>query len=248
MSSYLIPNWPAPANIKAYCTTRIGGCSPAPYASFNLGDHVNDIPENVSANRKKLQEDLALPAQPKWLQQVHGDAIINTVDWQEGVVADGVFSDKPHEICAVMTADCLPILLCDQAGSQVMALHGGWRSLAAEIVPKGVRLFNAHLNTHSAEILVWLGPAIGPKVYEVGAEVRQQFLALHEALSMAFKPSSNQDRWLMDVYAIARWQLNQAGVTQIYGGERCTFTEKETFFSYRRDGLTGRMATLVFMG
>lgn len=239
--SYLIPNWPAPKNIKAYFTTRIGGVSSAPYASFNLGDHVNDASENIEANRNKLSADLDLPNHPKWLQQVHGNDIINATDWRSNIIADGIYSKEPNQICTVMTADCLPILLCNTTGTQVMALHGGWRSLALGIVPKGVALFC----DLPESILVWLGPAIGPKVYEVGHEVREQFLALDSRLSQAFVPSP-AGRWLLDVYAVARFQCQQLGVTHIYGGNHCTYSEADKFFSYRRDGLTGRMAAGIY--
>lgn len=240
--SYIYPNWPAPKNIKSYFTTRIGGVSPAPYASFNLGDHVNDKTENINANRNKLQKELGLIEQPRWLQQVHGNEIINAADWCPNIIADGIYSNQPNQICTVMTADCLPILLCNTSGAQVMALHGGWRSLALGIVAKGISLFSDSPET----ILVWLGPAIGPRVYEVGHEVREQFLTLDSRLSQAFIPSP-AGRWLMDVYGVARFQCQQLGVTNIYGGDHCTFTETDKFYSYRRDGLTGRMAAGIYM-
>ncbi len=241
MSSYLIPEWPVPKNVKAFFSTRQGGCSLAPYDSFNLGDHVEDLIENVTLNRNKLKTDLNLVSDPKWLQQVHGNQIINVTEWQPEIIADGSFSVVPDQVCVVMTADCLPILLCNHAGTQVMALHGGWRSLAAEIIPKGIALFNCP----TQEIVVWLGPAIGPKVFEVGEEVRAQFLKLNQQLTEAFVPSP-KGRWLMDIYAVATFQLNQLGVTQIFGGQHCTITEKDKFFSYRRDGQTGRMAALIY--
>lgn len=238
---YLIPQWPAPPHIKAFCTTRQGGISKPPYDSFNLAMHVGDNPLQVIANREKLSTDLQLRSHPLWLKQIHGSAVIPSNHWQEDIEADGCYATDPNHICAVMTADCLPLLVCNTSGTEVMALHGGWRSLAAGIIHQGLKCFQAS----PKDILVWLGPAIGSSMFEVGYEVREQFLALSLALEDCFKPSPNK-RWLMDIYNIAKIQLNQLGIDKIYGGNYCTHTDYEYFFSYRREGATGRMASLIY--
>lgn len=243
MSSYIKPNWPAPNTIKAYCSTRIDGFSKPPYQSFNLGDHVEDETIAVKKNRAKLHEELNLPSSCLWLQQVHGNTVINTEDWQKNINADGSYSHEAKKVCAVMTADCLPILACNKSGTEVMALHGGWRSLASGIIEQGLK----HFQSKPSEILVWLGPAIGPKHFEVGHEVREQFLQLSPNLIICFQPSIS-GRWLMDIYQTAKLLLNQLGVTEIYGGEYCTYSEDDLFFSYRREGQTGRMVSLIYFG
>jgi len=273
--TFIKPDWPVPDHIKAFTTTRMGGISPSPYDSFNLGDHVGDDPNAVSQNRFFLKESLQLPTDPSWLQQVHGNHIISadSMDGADNVLpkieADGSFSLKKNSVCVIMTADCLPLLLTDKAGKMVMALHGGWRSLAAGIIKKGISVFEK-FDCCAADLMVWLGPAIGPEVYEVGQEVKDQF-SIYEA---AFKPSlfesskkvgaaKKESRWLMDIYAIAKMQLNACGVTEIYGGDHCTYKESELFYSHRRDGKqdgieggkqggqqggqTGRMASLIWL-
>lgn len=241
MSSYIIPNWPAPENVKAYCTTRLNGFSGAPYNSFNLGNHVGDEETCVQKNREKLKHDLVLPNECLWLEQIHGINIISSKSWQKNIEADGCYSNEAFQVCTVMTADCLPLLLCSIDGTEVMALHGGWRSLAAGIISKGISLFHSN----PSDILVWLGPCINQNSYEVGPEVREKFLSLNIGFEQCFKISNN-NRWLLDLYNVAKIQLNQAGVIKIFGDPRCTFTEKDFFFSYRRDCATGRMASLIY--
>ncbi|MEQ1663492.1 MAG: peptidoglycan editing factor PgeF [Thiobacillus sp.] len=218
-------------------TTRHGGVSDASWASLNLGDHVGDVPERVAANRGRLGE--CLPAEPCWLKQVHSARIVPAA---AGVPeADAAFSRQPHTVCAVLTADCLPVLLCDQAGSVVAAAHAGWRGLADGVLEASV----AAMQTPADELLVWLGAAIGPTAFEVGDDVREVFLAQHADTTTAFVP--HRGKWLADLYQLARIRLTHVGVHAVYGGGRCTFSEADTFFSYRRDGVTGRMASLIWI-
>lgn len=237
---WISPDWPAPANVRAISTTRRGGVSAAPYDSLNLGDHVGDNPQDVAANRQIVVEQLGLPATPCWLQQVHGTRVVRA-DECRGAEADGAFTDTAGVVCAVMTADCLPILLCDRAGERVAALHAGWRGLVGGVVESGV----GAMAREGDELLAWLGPAIGPARFEVGEEVRTAFLAHHENAVSAFRPSPG-GRWLADLYELARQRLTGCGVQEITGGGFCTYDEKERFFSYRREPVTGRSATLIW--
>ena len=239
----LTPDWPAPPNVRALQTLRPGGCSAAPWDSFNLGDHVGDDPARVAANRAALRRHL--PAEPLWLQQVHGIAAVDagkTANSGSGVVADAAFARQPDVVCAVMTADCLPVLFCDQAGSVVAAAHAGWRGLLGGILESTL----VGMAVPAAELLAWLGPAIGPQAFEVGDEVRTAFLADDPAAATAFV-ALGAGKWLADLYALARRRLLRAGVEQIYGGGECTLSDRARYFSYRRDGITGRMATLIWL-
>lgn len=239
----LLPcSWPAPAAVQAWTTTRRGGVSAPPYATFNLAAHVGDAPERVTENRRRLAAALRLPTPPHWLTQVHGDRVVDTADARAPLEADGSFTTIPGAVCGVLTADCLPVLLCDRAGTRVAALHGGWRGLAAGILEAGV----AALRRPGADLMAWLGPAIGPAAFEVGPEVRAALLARYPGATQAFRAGAG-DRWQADVFALARHALARQGVTSVYGGGQCTFSAPETFFSYRRDGVTGRMATLVWL-
>lgn len=239
---WIVPDWPAPANVQAGCSTRQGGVSVAPYASLNLGDHVGDAADSVADNRRILRQCLNLPAEPLWLSQVHGTGVVDGAIAEVAVEADAVFSRQPDCVCTVMTADCLPVLLCDQAGTVVAAVHAGWRGLVDGVIEATVKA----MGISAATLMAWLGPAIGPDVFEVGDEVRQQFISINTQASRAFKPSA-QDRWLADIYMLARQRLNQLGIEKIYGGHWCTFNDAERFFSYRRDGVTGRMASLIWL-
>lgn len=239
----LTPDWPAPPNVRALQTLRPGGCSAAPWDSFNLGDHVGDDPARVAANRAALRRHL--PAEPLWLQQVHGIAAVDagkTANSGSGVVADAAFARQPDVVCAVMTADCLPVLFCDRAGSVVAAAHAGWRGLLGGILESTL----VGMAVPAAELLAWLGPAIGPQAFEVGDEVRTAFLADDPAAATAFV-ALGAGKWLADLYALARRRLLRAGVEQIYGGGECTLSDRARYFSYRRDGITGRMATLIWL-
>jgi YfiH family protein len=241
-SGIVAPDWPAPARVRALTTTRVGGASRAPYDSLNLGDHVGDDPEAVRQNRARLRETSALPAEPVWLKQVHGVRVIDAATNPAGTEADGAWTDRPGVVCAVLTADCLPIFLCDRKGTKVALLHAGWRGLAGGVIESGLRVLNAPPEA----LLAWLGPAIGPDSYEVGDDVRRAFPDDDPGASEAFRPAG-AGRWFADVYALARRQLRQRGVCAVYGGERCTLRERGTFYSFRRDGTTGRMASLIWL-
>jgi polyphenol oxidase len=236
---FIIPDWPAPANVKALQTTRAGGISTGSYASLNLGDHVKDNPLHVAHNRQSLSP--FLPTEPVWLQQVHGIRVIDASTSSCLETADASFSTRKEVVCVTMTADCLPVLLCDEAGTVVAAIHAGWRSLCDGVIEAAVEVMPGE----ASHLMAWLGPAIGPEAFEVGGEVRQQFI-LHDAQAeAAFRPHGN--KWLGDLYTIARQRLQSLGITRIYGGGRCTYTEPESFFSFRRDGDTGRMATFIWL-
>jgi len=240
----ITPDWPAPAYVKALVTTRQDGVSQTPFDSFNVGLHVGDNPEHVQKNRQQLQQYLNTACQPQWLQQVHGsEAVAAQVD---GIVreADACFTDSPSLPCAVMTADCLPVFFCAQQGDKIAVAHAGWRGLAEGVLETTI----GKLGVPPAELLVWLGPAIGPEKFEVGDDVRTAFMAISAASAEAFKPqSSKPGHWLADIYQLARLRLNQQGVDAIYGSNFCTYSDTERFFSYRRDGVTGRMASVIWM-
>ena len=240
MAETLIPAWPAPPGVRALQTLRSGGCSLAPWDSFNLGDHVGDIPECVAANRAQLRQ--LLPAEPLWLQQVHGNVAVNAEKHTNFVAADASFTRCSGVVCAVMTADCLPVLFCDRAGTVVAAAHAGWRGLQAGVLEQTV----SSMAVPPAEILAWLGPAIGPSCFEVGDEVRAAFLSQSPAAETAFLAHS-PGKWLADIYQLARQHLNRCGVFAISGGEACTLSEKARYFSFRRDGVTGRMTSLIWL-
>ena len=235
-----VPEWPAPARVRALQTLRSGGVSPAPYDGLNLGDHVGDLPENVAANRSRLSS--VLPAEPRWLQQVHGATVVDGDGLVQPEAADGVYARLPGVVCGVMTADCLPVLFCDAAGSVVAAAHAGWRGLAAGVLENTVKA----MGVPAANLMAWLGPAIGPGAFEVGDEVRAAFVTADRSASGAFVPG-RPGKWLADIYALARLRLNACGVGQVFGGGFCTVSDRERFFSYRRDGVTGRMASLIWL-
>ncbi len=242
-NSLILPDWPAPSRVRAVSTTRLGGVSLPPYDSLNLGDHVGDVPERVTANRRWLREVLELPAEPFWLNQVHGNHVVAAEQGVAPVAADAAYTRQCGPVCVVMTADCLPILLCDRSGSCVAVAHGGWRGLAGGVIEATVR----RMDCAPDELLAWLGPAIGSTAFEVGPEVRQTFLEIDTDNAGCFQPSSTDDRWLADIYDLARRQLRALGIGAIYGGGWCTFSERERFFSYRRDGRTGRMVSLIWL-
>ncbi len=237
---WIEPNWPAPPGIHACSTLRAGGVSQGVYASFNLAGHVGDDPVHVAANRHRLRKGLQLPAEPFWLTQVHGNKAVRAeAKTSLPPEADASFSDEPGVVCAVMTADCLPVLLCNRKGNRVAASHAGWRGLAAGVLESTVQALG------SSDLMAWLGPAIGPKAFEVGAAVRQSFLERLGDCHGAFL-EIDEHHWLADLYNLASMALARVGVTEVYGGDECTFSNPERFFSYRRDAQTGRMATLVW--
>lgn len=238
----IFPDWPAPTRVWAVSTTRAGGVSLPPYDRLNLATHVGDDPACIAENRRRLAVMAGFPAEPAWLEQVHGTTVAAAETVDAPVAADAAWTRVPGQPCVVMTADCLPVLLCDRAGTVVAAAHAGWRGLAGGVIAATV----ARLNAAPAELLAWLGPAIGPAAFEVGEEVRAAFLALDAGNAGCFQPSP-AGRWLADLYELARRQLRRLGVPAIYGGDHCTFSEPERFFSYRRESRTGRMATLIWL-
>lgn len=237
---WIVPEWPAPPNVGALQTTRRGGVSQGAYASLNLGDHVGDDPRHVAVNRQRAQTGMA--GSPLWLKQVHGIAVIEAENPTCGVEADAAITRAPGRVCVVMTADCLPVLFCDRQGTAVAAAHAGWRSLAAGILERTMD----RMGRPPEELMAWLGPAIGPQAYEVGDEVRSAFLAADTGADACFV-RAGQDKWLADLYRLARRRLASAGVRAVFGGGHCTMSEPERFFSYRRDGLTGRMGSFVWL-
>ncbi|UHM88929.1 purine nucleoside phosphorylase YfiH [Rahnella victoriana] len=244
MSALIQPQWPQPASVRSCATTREGGVSLPPYGSLNLGSHVGDSPEDVAANRQRLIELGGLPAVPHWLEQVHGTDVIRLTTETPPVsllIADAAYTRERGVVCAAMTADCLPVLFCSKNGDEVAAAHAGWRGLCAGILENTVACFEAA----PADIMAWMGPAIGPAHFEVGGEVRDAFMAENSNASVAFTPAGT--KFMADIYLLARLRLQSAGLTAIYGGEYCTVTDRTQFYSYRRDGITGRLASLIWL-
>ncbi|MBI6925361.1 peptidoglycan editing factor PgeF [Pseudomonas putida] len=237
--SLLTPDWPAPASVRACVTTRQGGVSLPPFDTFNLGDHVGDDPAAVVQNRLRLSGQFDI--QPAWLKQVHGLAVADA-DPSRVVEADASWTNRPGIACTVMTADCLPVLFCDQAGTQVAAAHAGWRGLAGGVLEATLD----RLDVPPAQVLVWLGPAIGPQAFEVGLEVRDAFTAVHPEAARAFVDGERPGKLMADIYTLARIRLAARGVTAVYGGGLCTVSD-ERFFSYRRTPQGGRFASLVWL-
>lgn len=240
---FITPNWPAPANVKALQTTRIGGVSKAAYASLNLGAHVNDDAIAVATNRQLLSP--YLPSEPVWVNQVHGIEVIDAAQSTCLQNADASFTTKSNVVCVTMTADCLPVLLCDKAGTVVAAVHAGWRGLCDGAIEAAINKMPAR----PSNILAWLGPAIGPSAFEVGDDVREQFMQQDCEAVQAFK--QHGDKWLCNMVLIAKQRLNKLGITEIYGAgnneDFCTYTDEARFFSFRRDNVTGRMASLIWL-
>ncbi|GIZ11449.1 peptidoglycan editing factor PgeF [Pseudomonas sp. NCCP-436] len=236
---WLIPDWPAPANVRACVTTRSGGVSVAPFDTFNLGDHVGDDPAAVVANRGHLLE--VFGCRPAWLRQVHGICVVEANPAQVAE-ADGNWTATPGVACTAMTADCLPALFCDRAGTRVAAAHAGWRGLAGGVLEATVRA----LDVAPEELLVWLGPAIGPQAFEVGAEVREAFVGRHADAKCAFVPGIAPGKFMADIYQLARIRLAAVGVTAVSGGGLCTYGDPR-FYSYRRSARTGRFVSLVWL-
>lgn len=246
---FLIPDWPAPPNVRAAVTTRDGGVSHIEYASFNLASHVGDSADSVATNREILQRSLQLPEQPVWLMQVHGVDVLR----HDGVTPvkpsheyDACYSNQPGKVCAVLTADCLPVLFCSRDGTEVAAAHAGWRGLVDGVLESTARSFTCPAD----EILAWMGPAIGPASFEVGPEVLERFLQQWRdyskvAVAACFTPHG-KGHWLCDIYALARLQLHKLGIRAVHGGGEDTCADWQRFYSYRRDGDTGRMASLVW--
>jgi len=245
MTSFITPVWPAPTNIKALTTTRQGGFSKNPFNGFNLAEHVNDDPLAVLANRQQLKSQMSLPQEPVWLHQVHSTTVVNIDNHsnQDPITADASYATKSNIVCCVMTADCLPILICDKNAHFVMAIHAGWRGLVDGIIENALN----QMSMSPDDILVWLGPAIGANVYEVGNEVLELFLQQDKTYATGFLPSARAGHWFMDIYHLARLRFRLLGISNIFGGQYCTYQNSELFYSYRRDGVTGRMASLIWI-
>ena len=239
---YLIPDWPAPAHIKSFTTTRLKGKSQAPFDAFNLSHTVGDDFNAVQQNRECLAEELQLPHQPNWLEQVHGTRAILCGAQETYPKADAYYTNQPKQVCAVLTADCLPILVCDQQGQEVAAIHAGWKGILAGIIDSTIN----SLKSKPKNLLVWFGPAIGPKHFEVDDEFRLAFMAKDPQNSANFRQISTT-KWLADIYGLARNNLAKCGISQIYGGDLCTVEDRQRFYSYRRDNKTGRMASLIWI-
>jgi polyphenol oxidase len=235
-------DWPAPPGVQVLSTVRGGsGVSQGRYAHFNLGDHVGDDPVAVAENRRRLRVEAKLPDEPAWLSQVHGTEVADLDAMGVRSPADAVFARRPGKVCAILTADCLPVVFAADAADVVAAAHAGWRGLAAGVLEAVVRA----LGTPPVRLLAWLGPAIGPEHFEVGTEVRDAFLRSDPDAGRAFRPNTN-GRFMADLGLLARRRLERLGLTRIYGGDQCTYSQAERYYSYRRDGITGRQATLIW--
>ena len=250
---WITPNWPVPTHVKAASTTRAGGVSQSAYDSLNLGAHVGDELQSVLANRRIVKESLNLPSEPIWLEQVHSTVVADADSPQPELTADASVSHQVGKVCVVMTADCLPVLMTNQSGSVIGAAHAGWRGLNDGVLETTLD----EMAVASQEVMIWLGPAIGPKHFEVGEEVREAFVSQHKQATEAFNASQNENKWYADIYQLARIRLVAMGVSakHIYGGGYCTYSDKksdiegdsEKFFSYRRQATTGRMASLIWL-
>lgn len=239
----IIPDWPAPASIRAACSTREGGVSVGPYAGLNLGKSSGDEGAAVDDNRRQLFADLGLPGPPEWIRQVHGTRVVPVPCLPAEPEADAGYTTTPGIVCAVQAADCLPVLFCDQDATVVAAAHAGWRGLCAGVLENTV----ASLPVAPAKLLAWLGPAIGPEAFEVGEEVRAAFIAVDPAAAACFQPNAQPGKYLCDLFALARQRLARGGVTAVYGGGISTHADPERFYSFRRDGVCGRMAALIWI-
>jgi YfiH family protein len=244
---WIVPDWPAPPAVKAFVTTRAGGVSEGPFASLNLGLRSGDEERAVAENRRRLRA--ALPQEPKWLRQVHGALVVDAdtladMSTEASTVepeADAAVARRPGTVCAVMVADCVPVLLADRAGTAVAVAHAGWRGLAAGVIENAV----TRMGVAPRDVLAFLGPGIGPRAFEVGADVRDAFLARDPRADAAFAPRS-PGKWLADLYALARQRLAGIGVASVHGGGLCTHSDPQRFFSYRRERVTGRMAAVIW--
>ncbi len=237
--NWIKPDWPVARNIHAAVTLRSGGLSQGAFSSLNPALHVNDREEIVQGNRKIISDMLNLPADPVWLEQTHSNQVVKADPLIQQVAADASYTDQANTVCAVLTADCLPVLLASKEGTQIAAIHAGWRGLLAGIIANTVNALN------TTELVAWLGPAISPDCFEVGAELRDLFVNKSTVFATAFK-ITQQNKYLADIYQLATIELASIGITQVYGGDFCTVTDTQRFYSYRRDGETGRMATLIW--
>lgn len=242
--SVIIPQWPAPENVFSAITTREGGVSLGPYANFNMGVHVGDDPAVVNENRYRLINNLSLPEMPHWLTQVHGVKALDLPAQKNILEADAAYTRARKVICAVLTADCLPLLVCNQQGTEVAAIHAGWKGLAAGVVEATI----AQLKSPRNDLMAYLGPAISQANFEVGMDVFEAFLSKNKEHELAFKPGLKPNTYKADLYLIARQKLKNLKIDKIYGGEYCTYAQSQLFYSFRRDqGMTGRMASLIYI-
>ncbi|MDR9830530.1 peptidoglycan editing factor PgeF [Vibrio sp. FNV 38] len=239
---FIVPNWPAPDNIRAISSVRGGGVSNSPFASLNVGAHVGDNPHDVLSNRHLLEKMAQMPTSPVWLNQTHSNNVLELTQPADEVLdGDGSFTKQVDVVCAAMTADCLPVLLTDEAGQQVAAVHAGWRGLADGIIENAVNKF-------SGQVMAWLGPAIGPEAFEVGQDVYNEFVGRYSEAALAFKPHpTEQSKYFANMHLLATQALHRVGVEQVYKDPSCTYKESEQFFSYRRDGKTGRQVTCIWI-
>jgi YfiH family protein len=246
----IVPDWTdVPANVGAISTLRRGGVSRAPYddggggGGLNLGTHVGDLPAHVAENRSRLRQ--ALPADPAWLTQVHGTRVVDAAEVEGVPEADACIASRPGAVCVIQTADCLPVLFCDREGRVVGAAHAGWRGLAGGVLENTLA---AMRSAGAGDIMAWMGPAIGPERFEVGSDVLSAFVDRHPDAAAAFVPVAGQaDKYLADIFSLARTILDKAGVQRVHGGGLCTVTDRNRFYSYRRDKTTGRMASLIWL-
>lgn len=245
MLNLIKPNWSAPANIHAYSTTRLSGVSEGVYQGLNLGLHVDDDPNRVMENRRLLSEYLSLPDPLYWLNQVHSTTLLNLANKPASNQGDAIWSEQPQQACVVMTADCLPVLVTNKAGTFVCAIHAGWRGLCDGIIEKSLSAICTEHKILSSELLVWLGPCIGSQAFVVGGEVREQFIANNALAEAAFQV--HEDRYLADLQQLACLRIAPLKVAEISVSEYCTFSHPELFYSYRRDQQTGRMASLIWI-
>ena len=244
MNNYIKPLWPAPKNVMAFTTKRTGGISKSPYDSFNFNLRTGDNIDDVLANRKTLRQELKLPTEPFWLTQEHTNTVIHLTENTNSTkpVADASFTTTPALVCAVLTADCVPILICDHNGSVVTAIHAGWKGIATGVIETTIKA----MNINPKKLIAWMGPAISQNCFEIGEEVQEIFIQHDPISNKAFTTHNN--RLFANLYLLASQRLNNMGVTAIYGGEYCTFTQKELFFSFRRDGVnSGRIASLIWL-
>ncbi|MGD8567146.1 MAG: peptidoglycan editing factor PgeF [Gammaproteobacteria bacterium] len=248
LHDWIIPQWPAPANVRAITTTRVGGFSEGQYTSMNLGDRTDDNMIAIARNRNHLVKLLALPEEPCWLFQSHSNKVVRLYDdTPPNQHGDASYSTVADKVCVVLTADCLPVLLCARDGSAVAAVHAGWRGLANGVIDNTISTLLHFGKCKPENLLAWLGPAIGPGVFEVGQDVVDACCTQLPHAKTAFTPIPGDDKWLADIYLLARQRLQRMGVSDIYGGGFCTVNQYEKFYSYRRDKETGRMATLIWM-
>jgi len=236
---WIVPDWPAPTGVNTLITSRAGGVSTGPFASLNLGMRAGDDPQAVAANRARL--NALLPQSPRWLRQVHGSLVVEADALSEEPEADAAIARRPGTVCAVLVADCIPVLLADRSGAMIGIAHAGWRGLARGVIENSVRTMAGA----GRDLIAYLGPGIGPAGFEVGNDVHEAFLARDAGAAAAFKPHA-EGKWLADLFLLARQCLQRAGVREIHGGGLCTYSDTRRFFSYRRERMTGRMAALIW--